>query len=369
MRLSGRRPLWELPAECHEALIGCHWRPAALRQLSDRLFGGRSVLDDAALLAAAVAQCASRNTLSQALRRELDRRHAEVLRRTSTLADATALAAAWAEALRDGDVPAALWATLGDVRCDEALRLRVLQDLWLLQHERVATRSAEALARRQQQADLAVLREQSERLQLRHAERQRQAAAAQAALQAELAALRGRVQAQQAEIEALLAQRTVATAPAREALVQQVAALSQQLAALQRRPAVEIQLPAPPAVQPRPAERPEPPPLPAEALRDARVLCVGGRSAQVPQVRALVESRGGRFMHHDGGLEHSPHRLEAQLAGADLVLCQAGCLNHNAYARVKAHCKRHDKPCVYLDAPGWGRLLRGLASLPVKLSA
>ena len=33
-------------------------------------------------------------------------------------------------------------------------------------------------------------------------------------------------------------------------------------------------------------------------------------------------------------LEDNPHRLDAQLAAADLVVCHAGSLNHNAYARV-----------------------------------
>ena len=94
------------------------------------------------------------------------------------------------------------------------------------------------------------------------------------------------------------------------------------------------------------------------------MLCVGGRHGHVPQYRDLVERHGGQFVHHDGGIEDSAHRLDAQLAAADVVLCQSGCLNHNAYARVKAHCKRSGKPCVYLDKPGVGSFLRGLAQLP-----
>ena len=91
------------------------------------------------------------------------------------------------------------------------------------------------------------------------------------------------------------------------------------------------------------------------------MLCVGGRSGQVPLYRELVERHGGRFAHHDGGIEDNPHRLDAQLAAADLVVCQSGCLNHNAYARVKEHCKRSGKPCVYLDKPGAGSFARALA--------
>ena len=98
------------------------------------------------------------------------------------------------------------------------------------------------------------------------------------------------------------------------------------------------------------------------ALRAASVLCVGGRSGHVPLYRELVERHGGIFVHHDGGLEDNPRRLDAQLAAADLVFCQTGCLNHNAYARVKEHCKRSGKPCVYLDKPGAGSFARALAA-------
>ena len=52
--------------------------------------------------------------------------------------------------------------------------------------------------------------------------------------------------------------------------------------------------------------------------------------------------------------------VDAQLAAADLVVCQSGCVNHNAYRRVKEHCKRSRKPCVYLDKPGAGSFARAL---------
>jgi Uncharacterized protein conserved in bacteria (DUF2325) len=73
-----------------------------------------------------------------------------------------------------------------------------------------------------------------------------------------------------------------------------------------------------------------------------------------------VRRRGGEFEHHDGGIEDGAQRLGARLAAADLVLCQAGCISHNAYARVKAHCKRHRKPCVFIDKPGVGSFERAL---------
>lgn len=43
--------------------------------------------------------------------------------------------------------------------------------------------------------------------------------------------------------------------------------------------------------------------------------------------------------------------LEAALIAADLVICQTGCLGHDAYWRVQDHCRRTGKTCVLVDLP------------------
>jgi hypothetical protein len=99
-------------------------------------------------------------------------------------------------------------------------------------------------------------------------------------------------------------------------------------------------------------------------LRDAAVLCVGGRTASVPAYKRLVEVTGGRFLHHDGGEQQSGSQLEASLAAADLVICQTGCISHDAYWRVKDHCKRTGKRCVFVDNPSASSLARSLRAMP-----
>jgi hypothetical protein len=364
---SARRRLWELDLECHGPLVGSCWTATELRRLADRLFAGRSSLNDFALHAAVVEQCSTRNKLSLALQRGLDQRAADMLRRAAAAGSVQDLAALWQGALRDGEIGAALWAAWTDPRCDEALRTRIHQDLYLLQHGRVAALRSDAAERAACLAEQQALRAEALRLQQRQARWRCEALAERDALQAQLALLRSRVLAQDAEITRL--RQSASARPqrlaGREQLVQRVAELSRQLA--EARPAAERQRagPAPPA-QPTP-------PSPAAAgiapiggakppaLRAATVLCVGGRSGHVPLYRELVERHGGCFAHHDGGLQDNPRRLDAQLAAADLVVCQSGCLNHNAYARVKAHCKRSGKPCVYLDKPGAGSFARALS--------
>ena len=90
---------------------------------------------------------------------------------------------------------------------------------------------------------------------------------------------------------------------------------------------------------------------------------VGGRPAVVPFYRHLVEQRGGRFLHHDGGEEQTPQRLDATLAAADLVICQTGCVSHEAYWRVKEHCKRTGKRCAFVQTPSRAGLERALRAL------
>jgi len=45
------------------------------------------------------------------------------------------------------------------------------------------------------------------------------------------------------------------------------------------------------------------------------------------------------------------------------VICQAGCISHGAYWRVKEHCKRTGKRCVFVESPSAAGLKRALAEL------
>jgi hypothetical protein len=83
----------------------------------------------------------------------------------------------------------------------------------------------------------------------------------------------------------------------------------------------------------------------------------------------LIEKVGGRFAHHDGGLEDGQNVLDASLAAADLVICQTGCISHNAYWKVKDFCKRSGTRCVFVDNPSSSSLARGLAQIAREASA
>ena len=50
--------------------------------------------------------------------------------------------------------------------------------------------------------------------------------------------------------------------------------------------------------------------------------------------------------------------FETSLAAADLVICQTGCLSHDAYWRVHDHCKRTGKACIVMAQPDAVRIVR-----------
>ncbi len=99
------------------------------------------------------------------------------------------------------------------------------------------------------------------------------------------------------------------------------------------------------------------------APRQKTILCVGGRNANMPSYREVIEKAGGQFAHHDGGLEDRQGALDDVLAAADLVICQTGCISHNAYWRVKDFCKRTGKQCVFVENPSMSSLSRTLRQI------
>ena len=69
------------------------------------------------------------------------------------------------------------------------------------------------------------------------------------------------------------------------------------------------------------------------------VLYVGGRAHQSPQIKGLIEGAGGRFLHHDAGLEQSSTLLPGLIGRADRVLFPIDCVSHDAVATIKRVCR------------------------------
>jgi hypothetical protein len=361
---SRRRRLWELAPASHEWLLAMGLGAAACREIAERclsrLHGAECRLggSNADVLAASVRDLGTRNPLSEALQKALEARHAGTVRAMAAHRDAAALRAAWQAALAAPDGPAgALWALLTHP-LGATLEDAALADARAWVYERAQTGQAAAARGAVRAAShaqaLAAITELRSRL-----------AAAQACSQREMALLR----AEAAQLRGLL-QRREPAAPRVAALADDDAAgtvpqatlapAPEPPAAPRRQPAPDPEATAPGAAPVATPARAAEPTARAPAIAGRRVLCVGGLPGTLRRYQNLVESGGGRFAWHDGGLESSVHRLEDRLQGADIVVCQAGCVNHEAYRRIKGHCKRLGKDCVYLKRPSLSSFARGL---------
>jgi len=371
---SRRRRIWELDHASHCPIVGVCLPLDTLRRLVGKATRGKALADDYEVHVGAVAECMHRNRLSELLQNELDTRYGRELVLFRSAKTTVALTDLWARAVRQGDVAGALWATLTHPRCDAELQGRVCRDMHMLQHQvgarvqvdlerlhavldentvlarelgRVQERSTRLLAQRSQ--EIAQLQSQLVRTRADGLAKE----SAMAVLREDLGALKASIPG--LEIHLRLQRRIEYLTQRQSELEEQNAALRQQLAAVAKAP-------NPPPVQPALQYEPHGASTPVH-LNQKVVLCVGGRSGNVAGYRDVVERVGGRFSHHDGGLEDSHGVLDASLAAADLVICQTGCISHNAYWKVKDFCKRTGKRCVFVENPSTSSLVRGLEQI------
>lgn len=381
---SRRRRLWELPTNCHCPIVGVCLSLGQLRKLVDKVAVVPVKGDDYDVHVWAVHECAKRNPLSELLQRTLDERCAAAVRRFRAARDGAAVTALWRQAVEQGDVAGAFWAALTHPRTDLPRLEAIVRDMHMIQHQagaavRVDIGRFTALQKQNAAlaADLAQARDKAARALDAKARELARQAEVETQLRAELAArdaLVGALRRDLASLQAALPdlrdrerlRARVEELEARErTLAGRMAELRQRLAcerqAASARPSVTISVAAPrstPSTQPPgtvtvAAPQPARPPL---DLADKTVLCVGGRSGNVPNYRELLEKEGARFVHHDGGLEQASELLDTSLASADLVICQTGCISHQAYWRVKDFCKRTGKRCLFVDNPSTSSL-------------
>lgn len=372
---SRRRKLWELPHPCHCPVVGVCLPLATLRQLVNKALGGKAMADDYEVHIGAVAECTKRHRLSELLHKELETRYAASVQAFRGAKDARAVADLWAEAVRHGDLPGAFWASLTHPRCDEVLQEVVLRDMHMLQHQTGVALRMDRGRFNDLVKENGVLARELGRIQQRCTRVIAEKAAELERFQALLLQQRALVVSQESRIAFLLQdlaqlkgalpdyetaarlRRKVEQLVARQAeLEAQNAALRQQLGDAQR--ALRDKDAAGLAAQPQGHAGKESPVT--LHLGAKTVLCVGGRHGNVANYREVIEKAGGHFAYHDGGLEDKPAALDAVLAAADLVICQTGCISHNAYWRVKDFCKRTGKQCVFVENPSTSSLARSL---------
>ncbi|MCL5969442.1 MAG: DUF2325 domain-containing protein [Betaproteobacteria bacterium] len=400
-----RRALWELSASAACPVLGVCLPMCEQRTLMRKCgidVQGRS---DYELHQIGVSECRRRTPLAERLQKWLDAHFALELRQVADFASADDLRQCWQQAKGEPAWGGLMWALLTHPACLLPLEHEILGDVHMMQHQVGMVTRVEQQQWQQQRSQSEQLRaelaEQKARVQRLLQEgqlRQQQA-------QAEIQRLRQSLLQAEAEQERLTqrCQQLLAERPdagALQALRLENADLRQQCQQANRalragaRPCGVAAPPglAQPCLTPavatsssaaasrlsasaiseasaEPEARSElalggvgaaPTADPVRPALSTKIACVGGRTAQLPAFREVVEAHGAQLLHHDGGDEHHLSQLSATLAAADWVICQVGCISHNAYWRVKEHCKRTGKPCLYVESTSRSALERAM---------
>lgn len=386
-----RKRLWELPTRLHCPVIGTCLPVSELRRLARRAGVYQREMSDYTLHATMVGCCDSRCALTEEIQKYLDKRYATAVACLGRQRGEPAILAAWRQALFDGgDIAGVLWAAWTHPDAGEEASNQIYGDIHMHSHQVGAMVRADLRQLERIKQDNLRLRSEHEALRhgLNEAQRQKDRAVADLSRQVadadQRAALLARREAELAD--ALRRAGDYETLFKRaEAMARRIESLEERNAGHARR-ARELEIALVEADGDRAAlslaletalgiadaggcagtegrdgcGRT----CPAESRLLGRcVLCIGGKTNLVEGYRRLVETQGGRFLHHDGGQEDNLHRIDAAVASADAVICQTGCVSHTAYYRLKESCKKLGKPCVFLKSPGVGSFARGLAAL------
>lgn len=381
-----RKRLWELSSSASCPVLGVCLTLPDQRRLMVKCGLDVAQRSDYELHQIAVTECRRRKPFAEKVERQLDETFTRELRAVKALSDADALRQSWQTARQQPGWAGMMWAVITHPACVLPLEYEVLGDVHMMQHQ-------VGMVNRQEQQRWEALQHKAEQWQrecrqweVRWDEHQRMQQQKQHSGQQELAQLR---------------QQLIQDEAARLKLAQQLSDLQE---TLQHQPTLKTQqqelerlraenqaLTRALKQASRLAHKREEPVEPAyaahlsasneamgevggspDAMLDGlvgsmnpprRVACVGGRAAQLPGYRAVVESHGLELLHHDGGEEDNLGQLPATLAAADLVICQVGCISHNAYWRVKDHCKRHGKPCVFVESSSRSALERTMTRI------
>jgi len=376
---SARRKLWDMGHSAACPVTGICLALSDLQSLARQSGLAIDGCSDYEVHSLVLHACHSRSTLAEQLQRELDRRYARQIQQAQRFKTTEALAQGWAQTNLAADWAGDFWAVLTHPRCSAELENQLLGQVHMLQHQIGLAARADAAQLKEVLANNQRLTQElaaaQQRLQTQAAE---QAHALQA-LQAENAELRASLI--RAEAARNLTQQHTAPTPEPDAatLARQRQAQGKQRLAdhnekqLMRKLRREAEEQANALRPGKPGRHQGETELGKGATSDApqitvdltdrAVLCVGGRTQGIPVYRQVIENRGARFMHHDGGEEDKASRLSNQLQAADVVICQVGCVSHGAYWRVKEHCKRTGKPCLFVEMPSRSALERALGHL------
>jgi hypothetical protein len=375
-----RKKLWELPRNLHCSVIGTCLPTPELRKVLDR-FADVDLrrMSELELHEQGVTAAGRHDDVGRSIHKALDRRHYAVVRKFGRAGDAAQLRGLWLEAKQHGDLPGAYWATLTHPAATDLLVHEVFGEVHMLSHL-VGAANRTALSRLaeldEEKADLEIkIEKQQERCKELVQERDaigtrldelllaRAAGDAQPAIapDQELAALRELVEGMQQRLAAESARRERAEQKRDEARLV-LAQTQNELAQTRER---EAALGGEVAALETLLDEGDEAGMALPVAAGTTILYVGGRPAQVEQIRARMVAGNAQLLDHDGGLQERVGMLAGLISRADLVVFPVDCISHGAMHAVKRLCGQAGKPYLPLRSAGLASFIGGLAQAPL----
>lgn len=395
---SRRRKLWELEERLHCPVVGTCLNLDELKKVARREGFSGSDFDHYRLHVEAVSVSCTRNSTAKAMHKLLEKKFVRWVKLFDKAKNDEEVRSLWDEHLERGEVAGPMWAALTHKAASKDTCNQIYGDVHMVSHQVGAGLAADA--RRLGFLESEVLRLQNEARQQMHRTNQMlgERAARINALEEEIrkqlrtledmAVLKSRAQMLESGqvmiemgrrlmlLEATNAKQEEALRQAQlqleqiEQLKSENSRLNKDLASLTAERDIMERLLLSESTQP---EKTQPEfGKPAcdgdcdhcqDQLNGRCILCVGGRTALLPQYRELARRLGVRLIHHDGGQEEAMSRLPDLLAASDAVICPTDCVSHNAYYQTKRHCKLYNKPCVMTRSSGLAGFAAALSSL------
>jgi Uncharacterized protein conserved in bacteria (DUF2325) len=362
--LKRRAKLSELDSHLHCSIIGTCLSTSELRKLVPKFtLLDRHSATDLEIHHAAVELAIDGGAGCKALQKALDTRYAVALRKFESAKDPDALEKLWEEALKSGDIPPAYWAVMTHPQATLSVRQAAFGELHMLSHlvgaanradirrlvaleeenaalkekvERQQTRLHEMGAQRD-----ASIRELNDRLATVSTQSRRASDAGPRELQAEVMVLREALAARDDRLAIHMSRREAAE---QRALDEQnnAQALSKRLDdVLATLTAVQADCAALEQAMTVSTDSTASQQTSLSKLSGKRVVYVGGRPGSNAVLRQIVESAGGDFVVHDGGIEDRKGAFAAALPKADIVVFPVDCVDHDSMNLLKRVCDRH----------------------------
>ena len=385
-----RSKIWELDKRYHCPVIGLCLPQVDLECFARRFHFNTPISNTYALHVEAVCCVTSRNAVSEAIHKHLDRLHQNHIKQFVTAKTDNEVLMLWKTYFSSGKIAGPLWAALTHKRISSESGKQIYHMVHMHMHEAVAELSATQNRPNQTEQTLKELIEQLKQAKEKHAQtelrlRQRleQAAVEIRELQQsrrEDDTLRQRLETlESGRASTEMAQRLMRLTTENEQLqirIAQVDGLKQSLksachslAKLYRerdalhteRNALEkllLTFNSGNAIDTESTDV-----VDTDADSFDCILCVGGRPALLPQYRALARRLGLKLLHHDGGQENALSRLPEMVYGATAVICPTDCVSHAAYYQIKRLCRLGRKPCLLFKGAGVSSFAAALAKI------